>query len=90
MSTKKRGALIACAAATLVLSGAVVAQAGEKAGGAVHCGGINSCKGQGSCAGAGNACKGKNACKGQGFVDVSSAEECTEKGGKVVASDKAM
>lgn len=86
MNTNTRGILVASAAAALFLAGAAVAQATDKAGGEVHCAGINSCKGHGSCAGAGNACKGKNACKGQGFVDVSSAEECAKQGGKVVAA----
>jgi hypothetical protein len=82
---KSRGLLIASAAAGLVLTGAVAARAEEKAGGSmVHCAGINACKGQGSCAGAGNSCAGKNACKGKGVTDVSSADECTKKGGKVV------
>ena len=31
-------------------------------------------------------CAGINACKGKGYVDVSSAEECTRAGGKVIAS----
>ncbi|HJQ84945.1 MAG TPA: hypothetical protein VKA21_12760 [Candidatus Binatia bacterium] len=80
----KRGMLIASAAAGLILGGAVVARAGEKAGGdMVHCAGINSCKGQGACSGAGHGCAGKNACKGQGWIDTSK-DECAKKGGKVV------
>jgi hypothetical protein len=35
-----------------------------------------------------NSCKGKNACKGKGFVDLSSADECVKKGGKVVEPKK--
>ena len=79
-----KGMLIAGAAAALVLSGQVTARADEKTGGAVHCAGINACKGQGACSGASNSCQGKNECKGKGFVKVSSADECTKKGGKVV------
>ena len=80
--------LIATAAATLFLSGAVTARADEKAGGdQVICDGINACKGQGSCAGAGNACAGKNACKGQGHTKTSAAD-CTAKGGKIVEAKK--
>ena len=40
------------------------------------------------CDGAGNACKGTNDCKGEGFVDVSSADACLKKGGKVVEPKK--
>ena len=46
MSTK--GLMIASAAATLLLSGAVTARAADAAGGdQVICDGINACKGQG-------------------------------------------
>lgn len=82
----KRGMLIAGAAAALILAGQVSARAEEKSGGEIHCSGINACKGQGACAGANNSCHGKNSCKGQGWVKVSSADECTKKGGKVVES----
>jgi hypothetical protein len=89
MKTNK-GLLIASAAAGLILAGSVAAQAADekKAGGEVSCAGINACKGQGACAGGsgGNACAGKNECKGQGVSKAASAEECTKKGGKVVAS----
>ncbi|HWP67007.1 MAG TPA: hypothetical protein VNO26_13995 [Candidatus Limnocylindria bacterium] len=84
METIGKGALIATAAAALLLAGGVVARATDQAGGEVHCAGINECKGKGSCAGAENACKAQNACKGKGFVEVSSAEECARRGGKVV------
>jgi hypothetical protein len=85
MNTLGKGMLIAGAAATLVLSGTVAARATDKAGGeAVRCAGINACKGQGACDGADHACKGQNACKGKGWVETKSAEECTQKGGKVV------
>lgn len=86
MQTIGKGALIAGAAAALLLSGGVMARATDKAGSEVHCAGINECKGKGSCAGAGNSCKAQNSCKGKGIVDVSSANECTKKGGKVVES----
>jgi len=80
--------LIATAATTLFLSGAVTARADEKAGGdQVVCDGINACKGQGSCAGAGHSCAGKNACKGQGHTKTSAAD-CTAKGGKIVEAKK--
>ena len=88
MNTVGRGMLIASAAAALVLAGNVVARATDKTGSEVHCAGINACKGQGSCAGAENACKGKNTCKGKGYVDLSSADECAKKGGKVIEPKK--
>ena len=81
-----KGMLIAGAVATLFLSGAVVAQAEEKAGGdMIKCAGVNACKGQSACGGGsgGNACHGKNSCKGQGVVEMSAAD-CTTKGGKAV------
>ena len=79
-STFVSGASIAAAAASLVLTGALVstpAAASHK----VHCTGINACKGHSACKTATNACKGKNACKGQGFV-LASKHKCTAKGGK--------
>ncbi len=48
----------------------------------VKCVGANACKGQSSCKGAHNDCKGQNACKGKGFIETSSAKECTDKGGQ--------
>jgi uncharacterized membrane protein len=85
MNALGKGIMIASAVASLVLSGSVVAQAQSKTGSEpVQCAGVNECKGHGSCAGAANACKAQNECKGQGWVEASSADECTEKGGKVV------
>ena len=83
-----KGILIASAAATLVLGGAVLARADQKTGGdMVHCAGVNSCKGQGECAGAGHSCAGMNSCKGQGWVELSK-EDCAKKGGKVPEEKK--
>jgi uncharacterized membrane protein len=83
-----KGILIASAAATLVLGGAVLARADQKTGGdMVHCAGVNSCKGQGECAGAGHSCAGMNSCKGQGWVELSK-EDCAKKGGKVSEGKK--
>jgi hypothetical protein len=77
--------VVAGAAALLIVSGVVTARADESAGSAqVKCMGVNSCKGQGSCATAKNDCKGKNGCKGQGMTKMSSAKDCTDKGGKVM------
>lgn len=81
--------VVAGAAALLIVTGAVAARADESAGSAqVKCMGINSCKGQGACASAKNDCKGTNSCKGQGWVQVSSAQECTSKGGTVMSQQK--
>jgi hypothetical protein len=90
MNSVSRGILIATAAATMVVGGTIAVRATDKTGSEVHCAGINECKGKGSCAGAENGCKGKNACKGKGFVDLSSADECMKKGGKVIESKKGM
>jgi uncharacterized membrane protein len=81
--------IVAGAAALLIITGAVAARADESAGSAqVKCVGVNSCKGQGACASAKNDCKGHNACKGQGWTQMSSAQECTSKGGKVMTDSK--
>jgi len=80
--------VVAGAAALLIISGAIVARADDSAGAKVQCLGVNSCKGQGACATAKNDCKGKNGCKGQGMVKMSSAKDCTDKGGKVMAPKK--
>lgn len=88
-----KGFMVASAVAGLILSGGVVAHAGDEAAKeaktgseAVHCAGTNACKGQGSCAGADNACKAQNECKGKGWAEAESAEACTEAGGSVVTS----
>jgi hypothetical protein len=78
-----KGIMIATAVATLALSGSLTAMAQDKAKTDVKCVGANECKGKGSCKSAMNDCKGKNACKGKGFVETTSAQECTQKGGKV-------
>jgi uncharacterized membrane protein len=86
-----KGAVIATAVFSLFASG--TALAGEKAAKAkegakvVKCAGVNECKGKGSCAGADNACKAQNSCKGQGWTEEKSAKVCSDKGGKVLASN---
>ena len=87
---KLTGAIIATAVAGLFLAGHGLAE--EKAGemtkeGKVHCMGINSCAGKGACKSADNACKGKNSCKGKGWLPTETEKECTDKGGKVMASN---
>ena len=82
--------LIASAVAVMFAATTVHAQesmSSPSASGApakVKCVGANDCKGHGACKSASNDCKGHNACKGKGFVDTSSAQECTDKGGKPV------
>jgi hypothetical protein len=89
MNRLAKGVLIAGAAAGLFLSGAVAAQADEKAGGdKVKCEGANACKGQSACASAHNECKGQNSCKGKGMNEMSAAD-CKAKGG-TVQGDKKM
>jgi hypothetical protein len=78
-----KGIMIATAVASLALSGSLTATAQDKTKQDVKCVGVNECKGKGSCKSAMNDCKGKNACKGKGFSAMTSAAECTQKGGKV-------
>lgn len=89
MNVLGKGSLIAAAVAGLIgcatTGGSKPATATPMAsGGPVNCAGINSCKGQGSCAGNDNACKAMNSCKGKGYVEVSSADDCKQKGGTVI------
>ena len=82
----KSGATLAAAAATLFLAGTVVSTVSTPANAAQgKCMAGNACKGQSACKSATNSCKGLNACKGQGWVETSSADECTAKGGKVAS-----
>jgi hypothetical protein len=79
----------AVAAAVCSLFSAGMARAEEKGKDmpkVTQCAGLNACKGQGACAGADNACKAQNSCKGKGWIETKTAKECTDKGGKVVAS----
>jgi len=85
MKVSKKGALVAATVAGLLMAKvATAADAPAKEAGKVKCEGVNSCKGTGACGGAGHSCAGKNECKGKGWVNTSSADECTKKGGKVV------
>lgn len=84
MKRSMKGAMIAAAVAGLFLAGTGMAADEGKSEAKVKCEGTNACKGHGACAGAGHDCAGKNACKGKGWEKVSSAKECTDKGGKVV------
>jgi hypothetical protein len=83
--TQKSGARLAMTAAALVVAGtALIGSAFAAEGIPGRCFGVNGCAGKGACKSAKNDCKGQNACKGQGWEKVSSAKECTDKGGKVV------
>lgn len=88
------GASVAVAAAALLVGRSNFAAADDAKKPAatknVKCQGGNGCKGQGACASADGkvSCAGKNECKGKGWVMVSSAEECTKAGGKVVVPEK--
>ena len=60
--------VLAASAAALFAAGVLTTARADEA---VKCSGINSCKG-------------KNSCKGLGWINTSSAKECTTKGGKVL------
>ncbi|MGH7898874.1 MAG: BufA2 family periplasmic bufferin-type metallophore [Candidatus Binatia bacterium] len=85
MKNPLKGALLAATVASLFLAGSAAAAEdhGKKEEAGVKCTGVNACKGKGACAGAGHSCGGKNECKGKGMTKVSSAKECTDKGGTV-------
>src|SRR5438034_10799461 len=78
-----KGMLIASAAASLIMAGALTARAdqGKTGGDMVDCAGVNACKGQGSCATAQNPCAGKKGGKGKGGVEVSGGG-CAKEGGQ--------
>lgn len=83
---RKKGAMLAAAAATLFIAAPFAAQAhGNGAQAAAEpmgmCMGGNSCKGQSACKTAKSSCKGQNACKGQGFTKSTKAE-CDKAGGE--------
>jgi hypothetical protein len=85
MNGRIRGVVIATAVAGLFIAQGAFAgeEGGAKGEAKVACEGINSCKGQGACSGVGHDCAGHNACKGKGWIETSSAKECTDKGGTV-------
>ena len=81
---RKKGAVLAAAAAALFVVAPIVANAGAHEGATEatgQCVGGNSCKGQSACATASTGCKGQNACKGQGFTKTTKAE-CDKAGGE--------
>jgi len=95
MKTAKTGAFLATAVGLMFMANIALAQENSSAGGPnapsaqaakVKCMGANSCKGNSSCKTAQNDCKGQNACKGKGFVETSSSQECTQKGGTPATS----
>jgi hypothetical protein len=90
VKTKVRGAILATTVGLMFMANNAMAQENGSAGtrstpssqtAKVKCMGANSCKGLSSCKSAQHDCKGQNACKGQGFVESSSTQECTQKGG---------
>jgi len=95
MKVAKTGAFLATAVGLMFMANVALAQDNGAAAGSgapttesakVKCLGANSCKGQSSCKSAQNDCKGQNACKGKGFVQTSSSQECTQKGGMPATS----
>ena len=94
MKVAKTGAFLASSVGLMFMANVLLAQENGTAGGSsapsaqaakVKCLGANSCKGESSCKSAQNDCKGQNACKGTGFVETSSSQECTQKGGTPAA-----
>jgi hypothetical protein len=97
MKTKSgvRGAILATTVGLMFMASGVRAQENGSAGAGstpstqtakIKCMGGNSCKGLSSCKSAQHDCKGQNSCKGQGFVETSSTQECTQKGGTPASS----
>ena len=92
MKTAKTGAFLATAVGLMLMANVALAQENGATGSEspsaqtanVKCMGANSCKGNSSCKTAQNDCKGQNGCKGKGFVNTSSSQECTQKGGTPV------
>lgn len=82
----KSGAVLAAAALSLVMSGAITTVAQAESGDVFVCAGVNACKGQSDCHSYTNSCKGQNACKGKGWRLLSSLE-CTRMGGKVIGGN---
>ncbi|SHF13521.1 hypothetical protein SAMN04487965_1449 [Microbulbifer donghaiensis] len=80
------GASLALAAASLITSGASLANQKQASSGdttdLVHCYGVNVCKGHNDCKTANNDCGGKSSCKGSSFVAMPS-KACADVGGKV-------
>lgn len=77
------GTILAVAAVSLALAGAVTPVKAQTTG-RVHCLGANSCKAKSDCHTPKNACKGMNSCKGKGWVYKESAKACEDAGGKVL------
>ncbi|HEX5658226.1 MAG TPA: hypothetical protein VFX59_13570 [Polyangiales bacterium] len=82
-----KGAAIAGALAAMFAGSAAHAdgKSDKSTSQTVKCSGANDCKGKGGCKSAKIECKGQNGCKGQSFTMMSSAKDCTDKGGTVAA-----
>ena len=81
---RKKGAILAAAAAALFIAAPLAAHnSGEHAAADSkgQCVGGNSCKGHSACKTANSSCKGHNSCRGQGYTNATKAE-CDEAGGE--------
>lgn len=67
--TRKSGASIAAAVATLIVALAAAGATSHADDAKGRCIGANACKGQSACST--NGCSGQNACKGQGYLQLS-------------------
>jgi len=84
---KVSGAIFAVAVGVMFAGQPLAAADSSSQQASVKCVGGNSCKGQSACATASNSCKGQNSCKGKGWINTSTADECTQKGGHAEKSD---
>ena len=90
MRTEMKGTILATAAALMFMANVALAHERGSASGSitsaasakVKCTSANDCKGKSACKTARADCRGHNACKGKGFIELSSAQECKDKGGK--------
>jgi hypothetical protein len=86
-----QGVILATAVAAAFISNPVLAQ---ESGSPVPpptyvgCLGVNTCKGKSMCKSFDHECQGMNSCKGKGFIEMKSAKQCTDKGGKVIDPDQ--
>jgi hypothetical protein len=86
MNAGIKGAAIAGAVVTMMMSGSAFAK-GKAASGKTMCAGVNACKGKGACKGD-NGCKGKNDCKGKGVAEMDTKKDCETVGGTVAEAPK--
>lgn len=81
---RSKGAVIASAAATLILTGAASVRSDVQTQNSteekIMCAGINTCNGKGVCKSAQTTCRGLNSCEGKGLVLVTQ-KDCVCQGG---------